>query len=196
MDVFYEESSIAKNSARAGRKYKICHVASIFFLILGILGLMLTLSMPLDAGVIVFWLFICLWFFVCWFVLFKIKNRLNVSYDYAFVSGELRIAKVINVNKRRLVVRIQSDDIIQLGDVDNVSFDNLRADPNIKTVVCTSNTEPDLGKFFMYILVNDNGKKLYVLECREVLLMHMLKFVKRTTLESDYVSQEKKKKQL
>ena len=34
------------------------------------------------------------------------------------------------------------------------------------------------------------------LECRELLLMHMLKFVKRTTLESDYVSQEKKKKQV
>jgi hypothetical protein len=44
------------------------------------------------------------------------KNRFNVSYDYAFVSGELRIAKVINVNKRKLVARIQAEDIIQLGD--------------------------------------------------------------------------------
>ena len=121
--------------------------------------------------------------------------RLNLSYDYTFVSGELRIAKVININKRKLVVRIQSEDIIQLGDTDNVSFDNLRADPNTKTILCTSNEEAAEDKFFMYILVNDNGKKLYVLECRELLLMNILKFVKRTTLESDYVSQERKKKQ-
>ena len=124
------------------------------------------------------------------------KNRFNVSFDYAFVSGELRIAKVVNINKRKLVAKIQSEDIVQIGDVDNTAFDNLRADPNTKTILCTSNDEAGDGKFFMYVLVNDNGKKLYVLECRELLLMHMLKFVKRTTLESDYVSQEKKKKQV
>ena len=194
MDVFYEESSIAKDSVKAGRKYKIVHYASIFFLVLGILGLMFMWSMPMDG--LAFWLFICAWFFVCWFVLFKLKNRFNVSYDYAFVSGELRIARVVNVNKRKLVARIQPEDIIQIGDIDNMAFDGLRADPNTKTVLCTSNDEAEEGKFFMYILVNDNGKKLYVLECRELLLMHMLKFVKRTTLESDYVSQEKKKKQV
>ena len=194
MDVFYEESSIAKDSVKAGRKYKVLHYASVVFMVLGIIGLMLTLYMPTD-GVIV-WLFFCSWFFICWFVLNRFKNRFNVSYDYAFVSGELRIAKVINVNKRKLVVKIQPEEIIQIGDVDNVSFDNLRADPNTKTVLCTSNDVAEEGKFFMYVLVNNNGKKLYVLECRELLLMHMLKFVKRTTLESDYVSQEKKKKQV
>ena len=194
MDVFYEESSIARDSVKAGRKYKILHYASIFFLALGILGLIFTLNMPLDG--VVFWLFLCSWLFLCWFILSRMKNRFNVSYDYAFVSGELRIAKVINVNKRKLVARIQAEDIIQLGDTDNTSFDNLRADPNTKTILCTSNDVAESGKFFMYILANDNGKKLYVLECRELLLMNILKFVKRTTLESDYVSQERKKKQV
>lgn len=192
MDVFYEESSIAKDATKAQRKYKIMHYASIFFLVLGILGLVFSLSIPLDALVV--WLFFCSWFFACWFVLFKLKNRYNVSYDYSFVSGELRIARVINISKRKLLVRIQAEDILQLGDVDNSSFEGLRADPNTKTVICTSNEVAGEGKFFMYILVSDNGKKLYVLECRELLLMHILKFVKRTTLESDYVSQERKKK--
>lgn len=195
MDVFYEESSLARDSVKAGRKYKIFHIASIVFLTLGIIAVLFSWDfVPIKALPV--WLFFCSWFFVCWFVLFKLKNRYNVSYDYAFVSGELRIAKVINVNKRKLVVRIQPEEIIQIGDADNVSFDNLRADPNTKTIFCTSNAEADEDKFFMYILVNNNGKKLYVLECRELLLMHILKFVKRTTLESDYVSQEKKKKQV
>ena len=192
MDVFYEESAIARDSVKASRKYKVCNGASVFFLVLGIIALLLTLYIPMD-GVVV-WLFFCSWLFVCWFVLNKIKNRYNISYDYAFVSGELRIARVINVNKRKLITRIQPEEIIQIGDTDNVSFENLRVDPNTKTIICTSNEEPEAGKFFMYILVNDNGKKLYVLECRELLLMHMLKFVKRTTLESDYIAQDKKKK--
>ena len=190
MDLLYEESSIAKDSVKAGRRYKTLNIISNVFLTIGILALLFTLNIPLEA--IVFWLFVCSWFFVCWFVLFKMKNRFNVSYDYIFVSGELRIAKVINVNKRKLVARIQAEDIIQLGDVDNSAYNNFSSDPNIKTVFCTSNAEASEGKFFMYILVADNGKKLYVLECREELLVNILKFVKRTTLESDYVSQEKK----
>ena len=62
MDVFYEESAKAKDSIKAGRKYKIIHYASIFFLVLGILGLMFIWNMPLDG--LVFWLFICAWFFI------------------------------------------------------------------------------------------------------------------------------------
>ena len=47
----------------------------------------------------------------------------------------------------------------------------------------------------MYVHANDPlGKKLYVLECREELLVNILKFVKRSTLEHDYVAQEKKQK--
>lgn len=192
MDVFYEESSIARNAKKESTKYKIMHIISTVFLVLGIMAVFFGFSF-IPTNMLLGWAFICLWFFICWFILFKLKSRFNVSYDYSFVSGELRISRVININKRRLVTRIDSEDIIQLGDVDNTAFEGLRADPSTKTVLCTSNSEAGEGKFFMYILVNDNGKKLYVLECREELLINILKFVKRTTLESDYVSQEKKK---
>ena len=119
---------------------------------------------------------------------------MNVSYDYCFVSGEMRISRVININKRKLVARFDCEDIIQLGDVDNPSYDRFTSDPTTKTVVCTSNDTPAKGKFFMYILANYNGKKLFVLECREEMLMNILKFAKRNKLESDYVMQEKKQK--
>ena len=194
MDVFYEESSINRNERSGKTKYKIFHILANVFLAIAILCVCFTFYVPLDG--LLLWLFICAWFFGCWFILFKLKNRFNVNYDYTFVSGELRIVKVFNVNKRKLLVRIQPDDIIQLGDVDNASFDVLRTDPNTKLVLCTANDEPSADKFLMYILANVNGKTLYVLECREVLLMHMLRFVKRTTLESDYVSQEKKTKNI
>ena len=44
----------------------------------------------------------------------------------------------------------------------------------------------------VYNTAEYNGKKLFVLECREELLAQMLKFMKRTALDHDYVSQEKK----
>ncbi len=192
MDIFYEESSITRDTVKAAKKYKIVNIISYIFLLLGILSVLLGYVTQPPKAFIMWMLMISSWFFVMWFVLLKLKSRLNVNYDYSFVSGEVRIAKVINVNKRKGVVKLQPEDIIQIGDVDNTAFEGLRADPNTKTIFCTSNVEASEGKFFMYILANNNGKKLYVLECREELLMNILKFVKRTTLESDYVMQEKK----
>ena len=147
---------------------------------------------PTIIGDWIFWGMILAWLLTAWYLLRMWKMRINVSYDYAFVSGELRISKVININKRKLVARIDCEEMIQFGDVDNPSFERFRNDPNVKTVLCTANDIASEGKFFMYILAEYNGRKLFVLECRELLLMNMLKFAKRNKLESDYVMQEKK----
>ena len=147
-----------------------------------------------TLGDIIFWGLHALFLFSLWFLLHKWKSGVNVSYDYCFVSGDLRISKVININKRKLVTRFDCAEIIQVGDVDSPAFERFRSDPTTKLVLCTSNDVASEGKFFMYIHVDYNGKKLYVLECREDLLMQMLKFMKRTSLDHDYVSQEKKNK--
>ena len=84
--------------------------------------------------------------------------------------------------------------MIQVGDIDNSSYERFKADPTNKEIVCTPNYEPSSGKFFMYVLAQYNGKKLFVLECRENLLMNIMKFAKRSVLESDYVMQERKQK--
>ncbi|MBQ8296006.1 MAG: hypothetical protein IJX87_06200 [Clostridia bacterium] len=195
MDVFYEESAVAQEAKKGAVKYRICHIISNVFLTLGIIAILFGFNfIPLDGWLI--WGFVCLWFFSIWFALFKFKSRFNVSYDYVFVTGELRISRVINVNKRKLITRLDCNEMIQVGDIDNSAFERLKADPNTKTIVCTSNDEPAKDKFFMYILANDNGRKLYVLECREKLLLEMMKFLKRTVLESDYVMQEKKQKKI
>ena len=214
-DVFYEESSIAHNFQKEEKRYKVAHVASIICLIIGIISVLLCINfIPIpvsssgesasadavqmtQSGLI----FLCilfggngLFFLAAWFVLFKLKSRLNVSYDYCFVSGELRIAKIVNINKRKLIARFDCTEIIQIGDMENTAYERFRADPSIKEVVCTSNIEAAEGKFFMYILINDNGKKMYLLECREELLVNILKFASRSVLEKDYVPQEKKQR--
>ena len=203
MDAFYEESAINQNAVKEGRKYKIFHILSYVFLFLGIILLIMAIfNMPIGGGeeagafwvMFGFMLIQGLMFMGMWFAFYKIKSRYNVNFDYCFVTGELRISKVVNVNKRRLVARIDCEDMIQVGDVDNPSFDRFRADPTVKTVFCTPNVEASEGKFFMYVLANYNGRKLYVLECRENLLMNIMKFAKRSVLESDYVMQERKQK--
>lgn len=193
MDVFYEESAIARDSIKGARKYKILSVISGIFLALAIFWVMMFFWVPLNnVPALIFWGLMCAGYFGLWYLLRRWKQRFNVSYDYCFVSGELRISRVININKRKLVARFDSEDIIQIGDVENSSFERFRHDPTVKTVLCTSNDAPMEGKFFMYVLANYNGKKLFVLECREDLLINIMKFTKRTTLESDYVMQEKK----
>ena len=195
MDVFYEESAIARDSAKGARKYKILSVISGLFLALAIFCVLMFLWLPLnDAPILIFWGIICAGHFGAWYLFRRWKQHFNVSYDYCFVSGELRISRVININKRKLVARFDSEDIIQIGDVENSSFERFSHDPTVKTVLCTSNDAPINGKFFMYVLANYNGKKLFVLECREELLINIMKFTKRTALESDYVMQEKKTK--
>ena len=118
MDVFYEESALVHNSEKKQKKYNILTAISTVFLVLGILWIIIgfyTVDIT-SLGDWIVWGFICLWLFTAWFMLRMWKMRINVSYDYAFVSGELRISKVINVNKRKLVARIDCEDIIQFGD--------------------------------------------------------------------------------
>lgn len=204
MDAFYEESAFGSKSEKEKKKYQIinvifwiCVVICVIFLMQCIMSVPWSLSSEADYTTLGFAIFCgiqALAFGVTAFVLYKWKSRLNVSYDYCFVSGELRISKVININKRKLITRIDCADMLQIGDVDNSGFERLYSDPNTKKIVCTSNDEPSNGKFFMYILVGNNGKELYVLECRELLLMNILKFARRGVLESDYVMQEKKQK--
>ncbi len=201
MDAFYEESAANQNAKKGEKTYKILHYISLVFLTIGILIAAISLtfipaSLKLADWMGFFMIFsFALLFFMIWFILFRYKRRVNISFDYIFVSGELRIAKVFNVNKRKLLAVIDCEDIIQIGDAENPSFERLASAPDTKVVYLTQNEEPAEGKFFMYILANNNGKKMYLLECRELLLMNIMKFTRRTALETDYVMQEKKQKQ-
>lgn len=197
MDVFYEESSIANNLKKKQRKYKVINFFSWLCFAIAILMLFFVFyGVPIDEGYagVIYFLVQALCFFGMWFLLRKWKMNVNVSYDYSFVSGELRISKVISTNKRKLVARFDCAEIIQVGDSDSPAYERFSSTPGVKTVFCTSNTEAAEGKFFMYIYIEYDGKKLFLLECREELLANMLKFMKRTALDHDYVSQEKKNK--
>lgn len=210
MDALYEESAVNSNSKKEEKRYKIFHIFSLLFGVLAVIFLVLflttLLSFLLAVGSIdsetkataisslIFYFMLVTLFGGPWLAFFLLKRRTNVSYDYVFVSGELRISKIFNVNRRKFLYRIDSEIIQKIGDVDAASYDRVVSDPAIKKVVCTPNVEPSEGKFFLYIVTAESvGRRVYILECREELLINLLKFVKRGILESDYVMQEKKR---
>ena len=204
MDVFYEESASPVGSKQRRVLYTVINVASYVFLVVGIMvGVFGMYFFPAPGAekydallsIALFFVINAVLCFLVFLFCFFWKRRLNVSYDYAFVTGELRISRVYNVNKRKFINKINCEDILQIGDVDNNTFGRLKSDPSTKTVWFIANKEPSEGKFFMYILVKQNaGKILYVLECREELLKNVLMFAQRSALESDYIPQEKKQK--
>lgn len=197
MEAFYEESSIAANAQKGAKKYKIYSFCSYFFLALVIFTAFFVFTfVPVkdNVGGLIMSAATILLFLGFWFFFNRLRANANLSYDYCFVSGELRISKVVNINRRRLVAKFDVESILQIGDADSPSFDRFFADPASKNVVCTSNDVPAEGKFFMYILAEYDGKKLFVLECREALLMNIMKFAKRSALDHDYVMQDRKQK--
>ena len=217
MDVLYEESVVNANSSKGEKWYKIINVLSIVFGMFALIVLLFFLYFifgliaggkpganakeellqayaMVQSGAFIFG-FLLLLFGGTWLWLRFFIRRVNVSYDYTFVSGELRIAKVFNVNRRKFLFKISSENILQVGDVDCDSYDRIKADPMTKETVCTPNSYPANGKFFLYVhCVDGTGRKLYILECREEMLVQILKFVKRGTLAPDYVQQDKKNK--
>ena len=207
MEVLYEESAINHKQAKNAKFYTIANVTFWIAVVLSIFCLVnVIIFIPyrgenttdemFDAAVIYFIgqiIPLVLMVSLAWFAWF-IKRRVNVSYDYAFVSGELRIAKVFNINKRKFLYEIFPEEILQVGDVDGKHFERLSSDPMTKTLICTANVTPAEDKFFMYVLVKaGTQKQMYILECREELLHHILKFAKRGALEEGYVCQEDKK---
>lgn len=209
MDVLYEESAVNANAAKGEKRYKILNlftwffgVLALIFAILFVIGLV-SFLMAMSAlkaedrataiGSLIFYFMMVTLFGGPWLACFLMKRKINVSFDYTFVSGELRISKVFNVNRRKFLYRIDAESIQKMGDADTPSFDRVISDPSVKKIVCTPNAEPSGGKFFLYIVTSESGgRRVYILECREELLINILKFVKRGILESDYVMQEKK----
>ncbi len=206
MEVLYEESALNQKSKKNEKIYNLVNVVFWIAVVLSVICfavvmLQIPFKSPEDTSeefklklvnffgtLIPFVLMLALAIFTCF-----AKRRVNLSYDYTFVSGELRIARVSNVNKRKFLYEILPEEILQVGDVEGESFERLLTDPNTKLIVCTANNSPAEGKFFMYVLAKvGTQKQLYLLECREELLLNILKFVRRGTLEDGYVAQAKK----
>ena len=204
VDAFYEESAVNLNEKKQSLFYTIFFVAQVVFIVLSVVwgwfGFNFILEVPINGKTIVdvlpSWIFFALILasFIVGAVLFAIfKKRFNVSFDYSCVYGELRVSKVFNQKKRKLVCRIEPNSILQVGDMESSSYDLLCKTNGVEEVICTPNMTAASGKFFLYVYAVDEGeRKLFLLECREALLIHLMQYLRRDVLDREYVPQDKK----
>ena len=199
-EVFYEESVTMHNEKPAKRRYTIFTVTAVLCFILAFvsfINLMWTPTATADGESLVgqasFTISLVVWGLLCVsmivggvFLIIK-RHAFYLSYDYTFVSGELRISKVLHGRKRKLLYRISDEKYIKIGRVGSESYKKLKSSPDVKEDILTPNEEAAEDKEFYYVQAATNvGKKLLVLECRQELLANILRYTRRNLLESEF----------
>ena len=190
-EVFYEESVALHNEKPAKRRYTVFTVTAVLciaFAAFSFLNFMLT-DLKLEGYVLNL---------VIWGVMFAImvagaiflfikRHAFFLSYDYTFVSGELRISKVLHNKKRKLLYRLSDEKLIMIGRVDSETYKKLKASPDNKEDILTPNTEAAEDREFFYIQAATNaGKRILIFECRPQLISTILRYTRRNILESEF----------
>ena len=124
-----------------------------------------------------------------------LKNKFCVEYDYSFISGTIRVSRVIANLKRKNIYDFEFRKIEKIGYYDSETYNKYQKSPGVKCVYLTANKTPMENKDFYYIVANvDGDKKLLVLECTETLIVNVLKFSNKTILDEEYIKELSKKK--
>ncbi len=191
-EVFYEETATIQNQEKAEKKYNFFRIVSKTFYILATLyGIILFLFFgPDDYGAIfsiIFSFLPLVIFLVIAITCGRYKNTLYIEYDYTFISGSIRIAKVIKDFKRRTVIKFEAYNIEKIGRYNSSTYDKYHLMPGINQLILTQNAFPSENKAFYYLVVNVNSQKnLLVMECTDQFIVNILKFTKKTIFEEGF----------
>ncbi len=194
-EIFYEESAGMRNKAPAKRMYTIFTIAGAICLIFAIMSLLFALTSPVGEDGFTRSVVIVL---VIWFVLFGVmlfggifllrrRHTFFLEFDYTFVSGELRISKVIHERRRKLLYKIGDEKLIKIGRYGSESYKKLKASPDNREDILTPNNEAAEDKEFFYIqAMTAVGKRILVLECRLQMIYTIVRYMNRNILESEF----------
>ena len=194
-EIFYEESVKVQNEKAETRKFNMYKtISTILYVLAGIWAIMIYFTLDTriftEGSVLlgILYVVVPLVMFVGGGILFGIfKKKFYVEYDYTFVSGSIRIARVIKNYKRKPLLMFEARDIERLGKYDSETYYKYESMPGIKKTILTSNRTPSENKDFYYIVVNCEGeKKLLIIESTEIFLVNILQFAKRTILEEGF----------
>ncbi len=197
-EIFYEESVSLHNEKPAKRRYILFTVVAVLCVLFAVLMFFNIVFMPVAdqdgnkfTKPVIITLIISAVFFggMVFFAVFLFRKRHNffAGYDYTYVSGELRICKVIHSRKRKMLYKLSDDRLIKIGRVGSESYKKLKASPDTKEEILTPNEEADEDKEFFYIQATTNvGKRLLILECRLQMIYTIVRYMRRNILESEF----------
>lgn len=135
----------------------------------------------------VIWVVVMILMIVGAVLMLKKRHSFYISYDYTYVSGDLRISKVMHQRKRKHLYTISENRMIKIGRYDSESYKKLKASPENKEDILTPNEEAGEGKEFFYIYTGTAvGKKILVLECRLEMISAIIRHLNKNILESEF----------
>lgn len=191
-EIFYEESSLTQNEKSAKTRYNVFKIFSIISYCCAAFWIFMFLNFYSlkDFSFLAFAFSVLLpvaLFIASGVFLGRFKNKMFVDYDYTFVTGSVRISKVIKHTKRKNLLKFETSAIIQMGKYGSDSYLKIEKSPNVKKMILTSNVTPSEGKDFYYLYVNtDGGNKLLVFDCTEMFMATVLRYSNKTILEKDF----------
>ena len=142
---------------------------------------------PLDDGSWIVPVSIVVWNVLMIVVLMLVKRKLYCCYDYIFVTGDIRIIKVVNTKKRKKMLIMDSKNVFQVGKFESDTYEKHAKAPGAKVVFAPNNKyEADKPKYYIAGVV-EGVKYVLVLECTEKFLVHVLQFAGKHVLEKDFV---------
>lgn len=197
-EMLYEESATSARAQKESVFYTLFLVASIvcfafagittFFATSVIRGFFADDALS-NTGKIVYtvtWVVFIAAFLALGVILWFIKKRFNVSYDYNFVEDELRVTKIFNGRSRKYLTTIAAGKILKIGWCDRQSYADVLRGLQGKPVRLTPNKIPAEDKEFIYLLTAGSLQRtVYVLECTRQMLEYIVLAAGRRVLDEN-----------
>ncbi len=180
----YECSIAPKNEKKERILYLISKTVKIICLVLSaIIGILaFNFSTPLFI--------LCAIFLINAIVWGVLQSKVYAFYDYILVDDEIRLIKVINNKRRKVIVRFIDKNILKAGFVSSSEFESLYENSEIKKVYAKSKI---LNENDFYFYINNNGEdKLVILTYNQQFLYFVLKKTSRKILDSEFVKNYEK----
>lgn len=186
-EVYYEETAFPYDYSKQKVYYIVCRVLNALSIICAIVfGFMALIVLPFGDGSWVFPLIIAVWFLLMVIFFMFVKSKFYNCYDFIFVTGDIRIIKVVNTRRRKKVLLFDSKNVYQVGRFESETYEKHKNTPGIKVIYAPSNKYTvDKPKYYIATVV-DGVKYLLVLECTEKFLYHVLQFSGKHVLEKEF----------
>ena len=193
-DVFYEETATLQDAVKLSKKFNLYRILSkacyIIFTLYAVFAFLFFVPNSRNVLISVIFTILPAILILAMAIIFgKYKNSIYVEYDYTFISGSIRIAKVIKDIKRRTVIKFDTYNIEKIGYYNSLTYKKYECFAGINKQILTKNLTPLDNKNFYYVVVNVNGQKnLLIIECTQQFIVCILRFSKKSILEEGFLN--------
>ena len=188
-EIFYEESSKIVNEKSEKLKYNLLLIMAIFCFFVSFIWIFVCFFIYdiTLASVIVNVISTVLPFVVFLFLgilCLRFKNNFCIQYDYTFISGSIRIDKVIKNIKRVPKYNFEYNQIDMIGRFASDTYFQFGSNPDVNRELLTADSS-SVDLFYLCVTISGE-KNILILQCTEKFIAHIIKFTGKTVLEKDF----------